>query len=376
MTRTSLPLLLLILLAPMWARAQSPRVTILSPQEGALLEGLTRVSVLPEPASAFASVIIFVDGRQICERSAPPYECEFDAGREIVSHQVRAVGSLKAGGRGVNHTIDTGDLQHSETSRVFAVEVSVLAMQGGRFIKGLPESAFRLYDEGRPQTITSFASEDTSLEVVAAIDVSASVGPVLPRIKEAVRAFLGALPANHPVTLLGFNGEIFTLTTRETDHAARIAAVDDLSAFGTTALYDVVVYGLDLLATRPGRKALVVFSDGEDRGSAATLDDVERRAQQTDAAIYTVGMGRGNEVADLMKVLARIADPTGGRTLQTNSIDRLRDTFREVVDELAHQYMLRFVPDGTAPAGEWRRIRVEAAGYRVRARAGYISPGK
>ena len=71
-------------------------------------------------------------------------------------------------------------------------------------------------------------------------------------------------------------------------------------------------------------------------------------------------MGRGNEVAELMQVLARIADPTGGRALQSTTVDRLRDTFREVIEELAHQYMLAFVPEtaGQKP-GVFRRIRVE-----------------
>ena len=373
--RSILTSLLLLGLTPAWSGAQTPRLDIVAPQAGELVEGMTRVTLRVDPA-LFSIVRVFVEGRQLCERIAPPWECEFDAGRSIVSHNVRVVGTLKGGGT-VAKVIDTGDLRHAETSHATAVQVSVLVMRGGRFVRGLPREAFKVFEEGRPQAITSFAAEDTNLEVVVAIDVSASVQPVLPRIKEAVKAFLGALPANNQVTLLGFNGEIFRLTTRETDAAARVRAVDDLSAFGTTALYDVVLHGLDLLDARAGRKALVLFSDGEDRGSAATLDDVEKRAQQTDAAIYTVGMGRGNEVAELMHVLARIADPTGGRALQSTTVDRLRDTFREVIEELAHQYMLAFVPEtaGQKP-GEWRRIRVDVEGHRVRAREGYFTPEK
>ena len=76
------------------------------------------------------------------------------------------------------------------------------------------------------------------------------------------------MPARHRVTLLSFNGDVFTLTRNSTDPLERIKAVERLVPWGSTGLYDVVVQGVEMLGRQPGRKALVVFTDGEDRAAA------------------------------------------------------------------------------------------------------------
>ena len=73
------------------------------------------------------------------------------------------------------------------------------------------------------------------------------------------------------MTLLGFNDTIFTLTRKTTDPAERVRAVDRLAPWGATALYDVILRGIDMLGRQIGRKALVVFTDGEDQGSHVAL---------------------------------------------------------------------------------------------------------
>jgi Ca-activated chloride channel family protein len=127
-----------------------------------------------------------------------------------------------------------------------------------------------------------------------------------------------------------------------------------------------------MLGRQTGRKALVVFTDGEDQGSHATLADVERRLQSSDVTLYMIGQGRGVTLEYLKKVMDRLAAPTGGRALFTDSIDELHDAFADLLDELANQYLLGYVSTNTARTGEWRKIQVEVDGHReVRARQGY-----
>jgi len=180
------------------------------------------------------------------------------------------------------------------------------------------------------------------------------------------------VPSEDQVTLLGFNDNIFTITRRTTDPGERVRAVDRLAPWGSTALYDVILKGVDMLGRQAGRKALIVFTDGEDQGSHASIADVERRLQSNDVALYMIGQGRGVTTEGLKMIMRRLSTPTGGRALFTDSIDELHDAFAELLDELSNQYLLGYPPTRSERDDTWRRIRVDVDGYhQVRARQGY-----
>jgi Ca-activated chloride channel homolog len=270
-------------------------------------------------------------------------------------------------------TIRTKAVGYAERVDVDVVQVTVSVSDSrGRFVKGIPQDAFHVQEDGRPQAITHFASEDIPLELVAAIDISGSMAPAMPRVKTAVKEFLGEVPAQDRVTLLGFNDNIFTLTRKATDATERMKAVDRLAPWGSTALYDVLLRGVDILGRQTGRKALVVFTDGEDQGSHATINDVERRMQSSDVTLYMIGQGRGVTMDSLKKVMERLSAPTGGRAIFTDSIDELHTAFADLLDELSNQYLLGYQSSNNRRDDAWRRIRVEVDGHHeVRARQGY-----
>jgi Ca-activated chloride channel family protein len=239
-------------------------------------------------------------------------------------------------------------------------------------VAGLPRSAFHVLEDGKPQTITYFASEDVPLELVVAVDISGSMAPVMPKLKESVKTFLGAVPANNPVTLLGFNDTVFALTRPTMKPEERDRAVDRLAPWGATALYDVIVRGISTLGLRAGRKALIVFTDGEDQGSHVTLDQVEQRLQASDVTLYMIGQGRGLSVERLQQVMERLSRPTGGRVFSMSSIDDLSGAFERLLEELSHQYLLGYPPTGNTRDGKWHDITVRVDGHEnVRARDGY-----
>ena len=189
--------------------------------------------------SGVTGLTFFVNGRQACALTQLPFECEWDAGPAIAEHQVRAVATLKGGGRLVQ-TVRTKSVGYTERVDVDVVQVTVtVSDERGRFVRDIPQSAFHVLEDGHPQAITHFASEDVPLELVVAIDISGSMAPAMPRLKTAVKGFLGDVPPQDQVTLLGFNDNIFTLTRKTTDPAERIKAVDRLAPWGSTALYDV-----------------------------------------------------------------------------------------------------------------------------------------
>jgi VWFA-related protein len=269
--------------------------------------------------------------------------------------------------------VRTKGLDHADNVDVDVVQMAVTVQDGrGAFVRSLPVSAFHVFEDGRSQKISHFASEHVPLELVVAVDISGSMAPVMPTLKKAVESFLGAVPSDDRVTLIGFNEAIFTLTRRATNQADRIKAVDRLASWGSTALYDAILRGVDMLGPETGRKVLVVFTDGEDQGSYATLADVERGLQSSDVALYMIGLGRGVTAEALKRIMERIAAPTGGRALFTTSIDTLHDAFGQLLDELSNQYFLSYPLPEARRDGAWRSITVKVDGQtNVRARQGY-----
>jgi Ca-activated chloride channel homolog len=352
--------------------SDGPQLRILSPGNDEYLSGPTRLRASVTPTEAALGITFFVDGRQVCALTHPPFECDWDAGRAIAEHQVRAVATLTGSGR-VVQTVRTKSVGYTEHVNVDVVQVTVTVSDGrGKFVRGLPQSAFHVSEDGRAQSISHFTSEDVPLELVVAIDISGSMAPAMVKLKLAVKEFLGDVPPKNLVTLLGFNDSIFTLTRKTSDPADRVKAVDRLAPWGSTALYDVILRGVEMLGRQTGRKALVVFTDGEDQGSHATLSDVERRLQASDVTLYMIGQGRGVTLESLKRIMERLSNPTGGRALFTDNIDTLHDAFADLLDELANQYLLGYAPLNTAHDDAWRRIKVDVDGHHdVRARQGY-----
>jgi VWFA-related protein len=253
------------------------------------------------------------------------------------------------------------------------VQVTVtLTDDDGNMVPGVARSAFKVFEDNKPQTITYFASEDVPLELIVAVDISGSMTLAMPKLKKVVKDFLTAVPTKDAVTLLGFNDSVFALTRKSIDPAERVRAVDRLAPWGATALYDVIVRGVEMLGRQPGRKALVVFTDGEDQGSHVALEDVERRLQASDVTLYMIGQGRGLTQENLRKTMQRLTVPTGGRTFTSDSVDELHVAFEDLLEELSNQYLLGYQPTNAARDDTWREIRVEVDGQRhVRARQGY-----
>lgn len=347
-------------------------VAIASPTTESYVSGQTLVSATLDPSLPVESVTFFVDGRQLCAVDAPPFECRWEAGSTVSAHLVRMVVTTRAGERLVR-TLRTKGLGYADKVNVEAIQVTVTVTdEQGRFIGRIPQPAFRVFENGKLQPITYFASEDVPLELVVAVDISGSMTTSMLPLKKAVKDFLLAVPAKDQVTLLGFNDTVFALTRKTTDPAERARAVDRLAPWGATALYDAIVRAIDMLGRQTGRKALVIFSDGEDQGSHVSLEDVERRLQASDVTLYIIAQGRGISHDYLKRTMYRLTTPTGGRTITTTSIDQLHGAFADLLDELSNQYLLGYQPTDGRRDDSWREITVEVDGFsHVRSRQGY-----
>lgn len=365
-----------LLVCGLAAQTIPPAIRLSTPSEGAYVAGSVRLVAQIEPATAVrdvAQVTFFADAHQICTVARPPFECEWDAGERIAEHTFRVVAALRTGARLVD-TVRTRGLSVTEDVDVDVVQITAVVTDGGgRFVRGLTQDDFRVFDDGKAQPITHFASEDIPLELVAALDVSSSMRDSIGTVKQAAKRFLTELSPSDQVTILAFNENIFTPARRATDPATRVRAVDRLAAWGGTALYDAVIRAIEILGRQAGRRAVVLFSDGDDQSSHAALDAAVRTTEASDATIYAIGLGRAVRAPALQKLLERIASVSGGRAFFSDEVSRLDGMFGEILEDLRHQYLLSYPAPDNRRDDEWHTIRVEVAGGRhtVRARQGY-----
>ncbi|HEY7499826.1 MAG TPA: VWA domain-containing protein [Vicinamibacterales bacterium] len=354
---------------------QAVAVRITSPADDAYLSGLVRLVAVIEPLSATRNVkevVFFADAKKICTVTRQPFQCEWDAGDRVVEHTIRVTAELAKGER-VVATVHTRGVKFAEAVDVDVVQLTAVVTDGGRFVTGLKPEDFKVYDNDRPQPITSFESENISLEMVAALDVSSSMREALPRVKESATRFLAGLRGGDHVTLLAFNDIVYTLAQRTRDQSARAMAIERMRAWGGTALYDVVVDALRRLERQTGRRSLLIFSDGDDQSSHATFEAAMAHAEGSEATIYAIGQGRAVRTRDLQAVLSRFAEASGGRAFFTEDVDKLDKFFEEILEDLSNQYLISYSYPDPERDGQWHKVRLEAAGgkYQVRVRPGY-----
>jgi Ca-activated chloride channel family protein len=371
-----------LLLSCLAFAGQSAEVSLVfvSPEDGGYVSGPTPIRVRIEPdGAAVRGVSLFADGRLVCTREQPPFECQWDAGPNVVEHVLRAVATL-GDGRRVAHSVRTKGVSYTEKVDVDVVQVTATVTDdSGRFVRGLTRQDFRLYEDGTAQAVTSFFSENVPTELIVAVDVSGSMTDAMPKVKESVKGFLTHIRPTDRVTVLGFNDSVFTLARPTVDLAARLKAVDRLAPWGGTALYDVVVQAFDLLGRQTGRRALVVFTDGEDLNSRVPIEVAERRLEASDAVMYPIGQGRAPRLVSLKTILERLARKSGGRAFFGDSVDQLDAVFGEILEELSNQYLLGYVPKDLTRDGRWRTLKVDVPGKKgihVRARQGYRAVAK
>jgi Ca-activated chloride channel family protein len=253
------------------------------------------------------------------------------------------------------------------------VYATVSDRQGGP-VTGLTAADFRVLEDGSPQTITAFAAGEFPLAVAVALDRSFSMGGErgarLNLAKSAARAFISALKPQDQVMVIAIGSDTSVVAPLSTNHAAALAAIDRLDAWGTTPLYDAAVSALDAIQSAKGRRALVLLSDGTDRYSETNAAALVEQVRRRDVLVYPVAIGPARPA-----VFAELATASGGRSFLVNDPRELSSTLTSIARELRSQYLLGYVPSReTAAKRSWHSIdvTVNRAGAIVRARDGYF----
>jgi VWFA-related protein len=357
-----------------WPAAQGS-LHIVTPREDDVVSGTISVHAELPPGAALKEAVVFADGREICRTAAAPIVCRWDAGDSLERRHIRVVATLSDGKR-ITANRFTRKLTVDDVSDVDVVLVTLsVTDESGRFVRGLNRRSFRLFEDNVQQDVTSFTAENVKPEVLTAVDVSGSMRDTLPAVKRAVQVFDARLSQTSGVSISGFNHTFFVLANRDALPEQRLRAIDRLAPWGATALYDALLQGVELLNKQPGRKAMVLFTDGADSASQAALDSAERRLKASDVLLYTVGFGDAVKTVDLRQRLESLSATSGALSFFPSSTTDLERVFQIVVTDLSNQYVLGYAPRRSPTDGTWRAIRVEATDpkLRVRARQGYLA---
>ena len=253
----------------------------------------------------------------------------------------------------------------------------------GQFVSDLAESNFRVYDNGKPQTITDFQSEDAPVTIGLVVDHS---GSMVARSKEVIEGAMAFVEEGNPQDqefIVNFTDKItFGLPANVdfTSDANQLkAALSIPYASGTTALNDALVSAMRHFDTQPAtKKVLILISDGGDNASLHTFAQALRIAQASNVVIYAIGLFDEDSADQNPKALELLAKETGGLAYSpVTSADVVR-VCRQIARDIRHQYTISYSP-AEERTNSYRKIKVHVITRDnrklvVRTRAGYFWP--
>jgi VWFA-related protein len=251
----------------------------------------------------------------------------------------------------------------------------------------LGKEDFRVFEDGKPQTIRYFSREtDLPLRIGVLVDTSSSIRDRLRFEQEAAIDFLNTTlrPGKDLAFVEAFDVQPQLVQDYTDDMEKLSRAIGGLLAGGVTTLYDAIYFACrDKMLFFPPpepylRRVMIVISDGEDNQSERTREEALAMAQRAEVTIYAVSTnttglpGRGD------KVLQRLAEQTGGRAFFPFKASETAADFQEIARELRSQYSLAYVSTNRAHGGPFRTIAIEPLqkGLQVRAKPGYYAPSE
>ena len=383
MRRLVLSAALLALLAPAAARGQPApparaglRIQITEPAEGAPVFGSTRITaeVRADDPTRVIEVKFLVGERVIFVDREAPWQTTWDFGGSGNSAIIRAV-ATHAEGYSVETALVTRALRLSYQVEVRRVVLTLTVVDGeGAPIAGLGRDDFRVEEDGKPQEVLEFSTEERPLRLALVLDTSGSMRDALREAQSAAVAFLDVLKEKDQALVIDFDDQVMLLQDMTAEREGLRTAIVSTSADGGTALYDAVHATLRRLARETERRAIVLLSDGGDTASVFSRDRALDAARTSDTMLYAIGLGGGVD----RSVLKELAEQTGGRAFFADNAEELAGLYARIAAELRQQYHLAFTSANTNYDGKWRRIQVSLPSRpeaKARTRTGYYAVG-
>jgi Ca-activated chloride channel family protein len=236
-------------------------------------------------------------------------------------------------------------------------------------------------EDGVAQTIDTFHEATTPVSILMVMDQSGSMKKAAAEAVAAAKSFANALRPEDALGILRFADSAVLAQDLSTNRGASLAALDEYTARGGTALYDAVHTALGRLRQVDGRRVVVVFTDGRDENNAGTgpgsrvqLADVVAELRESGALAYAIGLGTNVD----RPVLERFAAESGGEAYFPATADAVAGDYARIVEHLRRRYTIGYTSTNPARDGAWRAVHIGMAGgtAQVTSRGGYFAPAQ
>ncbi len=257
----------------------------------------------------------------------------------------------------------------------------------GKFVDGLTQDNFRVYEDKVEQKLAIFKREDIPVSMGLVIDNSGSMRDKRPRVNEAALTLVQSSNPQDEAFVVNFNDDFYLDLDKDfTNSVPELKeALERIDARGSTALYDAIIGSLDHLKKgNKEKKVLLIVTDGEDNTSRNTLEKTIREIQKTDTVIYTIGLlsqESKKSAKTAKRALTEIAQASGGVAYFPENVEDVHAICEQVAHDIRHQYTLAYYPSNAARDGSFRSVHVDVIPPRghgklvARTRNGYYAPG-
>jgi VWFA-related protein len=253
--------------------------------------------------------------------------------------------------------------------------------KGGKLLTNIPQSAFKVYENGAEQPLKLFRREDVPVSMGIIIDNSGSMRDKRLKVASASMALVKASNPQDEMFIVNFNDDAYLDQPFTSDNKKLERALEKIDSRGGTAMRDAISMSIDYLkdSGKKDKKVLLVVTDGNDNTSNETLEHLVRKAQQSEILIYCIGLLNEEEPREASKAkraLKSLAAASGGLDYYRKDLAEVDRNTPLVAQEIRRQYILGYIPTNSALVGTFRKISVSVVGANhatVRTRNGYYA---
>jgi Ca-activated chloride channel family protein len=368
------------LLLPAPARAGDIAVRITSPLGRTGTPGTVRIvaQVKPPKGKAVSEVRFSVDGKpQGTVTAGPPYSVEWTDSNPFERRTIVAEAQGTDGESGRDEVV-LEPYELNEVTEVTSVLVDASVYdKTGRPVKGMTAPDFVLEEDGKTQKPDMVAQETIPTTFAVLVDSSHSMWRNLDFVQAAAGRLAGYLRPRDRVIVAPFSLGLKAVTGPTNDRQTIAEAVQAITAEGGTALRDSMIELAGRLSNTPGRRVMILITDGYDENSKASLADAVAAAKLQGITVYCVGIGGVAGISiNGHDELKGIATATGGRWFFPLRPDELPDVYDELAADAQLRYLISYTPTNQRRDGTWRNISLttHAEDMTVKARPGYFAP--
>jgi Ca-activated chloride channel family protein len=338
-----------------------------------------KLSLQNPKGTTIKNVILYAGDQKLHEWTQPPYAIDIPQSRLAGQEFVRASAFDDTGYEASDLLFLSGD-RFIEEMEVNLVELPVtVSDNAGLPIADLAESNFSIFENNKPQKISSFAfAANLPLSLGVLLDHSGSMEKRMDDARTAANEFFKSiLRKDDRAFIAPFASDTSRNAPFVTDVATLEAQVNAIpSAGGGTALYDAIVTGLYRFRNLQGRKALIVITDGDDTSSRLSYDDMLTYARASRVPLYFIGIGFGFGPGSLggPGKMRALAAETGGVAYLIRNTKQLPEAYKSIEQDLRTQYLLSYHTESTKNDRAYRgvEVKVDRPDAKVRTIRGFI----